>query len=66
MFQKGGLTMKLFEDVVITKTGQRGTIVDEGMADGKHYFIVELDDIQKLENTWDGLPCCWDDELQPV
>lgn len=58
--------MKLFEDVVITKTGQHGTIVDEGMADGKHYFIVELDDIQKLENTWDGLPCCWDNELQPV
>lgn len=58
--------MKLFEDVVITKTGQRGTIVDEGMADGKHYFIVELDDIQKLENTWDGLPCCWDEELELV
>ena len=58
--------MKLFEDVVITKTGQRGTIVDEGMADGKHYFIVELDDIQKLENTWDGPPCCWDEELELV
>lgn len=58
--------MKLFENVIIKKTGQRGTIVDEGITDGKHYFIVELDNIKEFDDTWDGLPCCRDDELEPM
>lgn len=58
--------MKLFDDVIIKKTGQRGTIVDEGTVDGRHYFTVELDNIKEFDNIWDGLPNCWDDELELV
>lgn len=62
--------MKLFDDVIIKKTGQRGTIVDEGIARGRHYFVVELDNIKEIEyetdDPWAGLPNCWDDELEPV
>lgn len=60
--------MKLFDDVIIKATGQRGTIVDEGTANGKHYFIVELDNAADFddEHAWEALSTCWDDALEPV
>ena len=54
--------MKLYDDVIIKSTGQRGTIVDEGIGNGRHYFIVELDDTDQDE--W--LQTVADDEIEPV
>ncbi len=60
--------MKLFDNVIIKASGQRGTIVDEGTVNGRHYFTVELDNIKLLDDDhfWDGLPNCWDDELECI
>ena len=66
MLSKGGdEEMKLFDDVIVKATGKKGTIVDEGISNGKHYFIVELDDISEYEG-FEGLPTCREDELIPA
>ena len=62
--------MKLFDDVRLKKTGQYGTIVDEGIAaNGRRFFIVLLDNAAEIDDADDPYaeqPYCWEDELEPV
>ena len=59
--------MKLFDNVIIKATGQRGTIVDEETnSRGEHCFIVELKNIKEFDNSWEGLIDCRDEELEPA
>lgn len=51
--------MNLYDDVVVKATKKRATIVDEGTADGRHYFIVEPEDE-------DDISCYWDEELAEI
>ena len=52
--------MKLFERAIIKETGQAGVLVDDGTVNGRHYFIIEIDNDED-----DTLPCHWDEELEP-
>lgn len=53
------MKLTLYEKAIVKATGQTGVLVDEGTVNGRHYFIIELDD---EENTIDNH---WDEELDP-
>ena len=49
--------MELYDDVITKASGKRGMIVDDGISEGLHYFIVELDDAAKLPDGEDIFRC---------
>lgn len=54
--------MKLCDRVRIKSSGLTGEIVDEGYGNGKHYFIIELDDQMQM----DFLPACSPEDLETI
>lgn len=57
--------MELYDDVIIKASGKRGMIVDDGISEGLHYFIVELDDAANLPDD-ENIFCCGENDLLPV
>ena len=57
--------MELYDDVIIKASGKRGMIVDDGISEGLHYFIVELDVAAKLPDGEDIFRC-GENDLLPV
>lgn len=54
--------MTLGDRVRIKSNGLTGTIIDEGIGNGKPYFIVELDD----QAQQDFLPTCTPNDLEMI
>lgn len=54
--------MTLDDRVRIKSSGLTGTIIDEGVGNGRHYFILELDD----QTQQDFLPTCSPDDLELI
>ena len=57
--------MELYDDVIIKASGKRGMIVDDGISEGLHYFIIELDDAANLPDCED-IFCCAENDPLPV